>query len=104
MSLKIHDDVFQLIRELCSTLCKIAQHDPDLFRQLRRALSSVSLNIGEGEWLRDGNARARFKTAMGSANESKRALQTADAFGYVEVEPRFIDTLDRIARSLNKLT
>ena len=103
MALKIHDDVLRLIEELRPTLRLLSQRDVDLYRQLRRALASVSLNIGEGEWLRNGNARARFQTAMGSANESRNALRTAAAVGYVEVDAAHLDTLDRIARTLHRL-
>ncbi len=103
MALKIGDEIIQLIRELRPTLAKIAQHDRNLHDQIRRALSSVSLNIAEGEWRRNGNARLRFETAMGSTNEAARGLRTADAFGYVTVSPKHLDTLDRIARSLHKL-
>jgi hypothetical protein len=79
MGLKIQDDILQLIRDLRPTLRTLAQRDPDPHRQLRKSLSS------------------------GSANESKRTLQTADAFGYVEADPKHLDTLDRIARCLHKL-
>ena len=101
---EIGDDVLQLIRDLRPTLESIRMQDRDLHNQLRRALSSVSLNIAEGEWRRNGNARIRFETAMGSANESARCLRTADALGYVGVSTQHVDTLDRVARSLHKLT
>ena len=103
MTLQIHDDALQLIRELSPALTKIAQHDSDLHRQTKRALTSIPLNIAEGQWRRNGNARLRFETAMGSANEVHSCLRTADALGYVEVDGKQLDTLDRIARSLHKL-
>ena len=103
MTLKIGDDSIQLIRELRPTLAKILKRDRNLEDQLRRALTSVALNIAEGEWRRNGNARARFDTAMGSANEAARCLRTADALGYIELDAKQLDTLDRIARTLNKL-
>ena len=82
---------------------KIAQSDADLGKQLRRALTSIPLNIAEGEWRRNGNARARFETAMGSANEVRACIETADALGYIAADAQMIDTLDRIARTLNRL-
>jgi four helix bundle protein len=103
MTLKIQDDILQLIRELRPTLDEIARHDGDLHRQIKRALSSIALNTAEARWRDNGNGRQRFETAMGSANESHGCLRTADAFGYVEVDAKHLDTLDRIARSLNKL-
>ena len=92
-----------MIRELRATLHAIAQHDADLARQMRRALASIPLNIAEGEGRKNGNARVRFQTAMGSANEVRACIETADALGYVTADAKQIDTLDRIARTLNRL-
>ena len=103
MSLEIYTDALQLTREMRDVVTKIAQSDADLGKQLRRALTSVPLNIAEGEWRRNGNARARFETAMGSANEVRAILETADAMGYVAADARQVDVLDRIARTLHKL-
>ena len=103
MALKIQDDVLRLVRDMRTTLVAIAQHDADLARQTRRALTSIPLNIAEGEWRRNGNARTRFETAMGSANEVHTCLRTADALGYIEADAKQLDALDRIARTLNKL-
>jgi hypothetical protein len=39
----------------------------------------------------------------GSANEVHTCLRTADALGYIEVDGKHLDTLNRIARTLHKL-
>ncbi len=103
MTLRIYTDSLQMIRDMRGTLNAIQQHDADLARQMRRALTSIPLNIAEGEGQKNGNARARFRTAMGSANEVRACLETADALGYVDADAKLIDTLDRIARTLNRL-
>ena len=103
MALNIYRDALLLVRDMRETVTKIAHHDADLGKQLRRALTSVPLNIAEGEWRRNGNARARLETAMGSANEVRAILETADAMGYVNADARQVDALDRIARTLHKL-
>ncbi len=103
MALNVYRDALQLVREMRENVTKIAQHDADLGKQLRRALTSIPLNIAEGEWQRNGNARARFGTAMGSANEVRAILETADAMGYVVSDAGQVDALDRIARTLHKL-
>ena len=103
MSLKIQDDILQLIKELRPTLDEIARHDCDMHRQIKRSLTIVALNTAEARWRNNGNGRQRFETAMGSANESHTCLRTADAFGYVEVSAKHLDTLDRIARTLHRL-
>ena len=103
MTLKIYTFTLQTLREMRPVLGRIAQQDSDLAKQLRRALTSIPLNIAEGEGRKNGHARARFETAMGSANEAKACLETADAMGYVELDVRLVDALDRIARTLNRL-
>lgn len=103
-SLEIYSDVIQLIRALRPTVESIGRHDNDLGRQMRRALTSIPLNIAEGAKLNDGNGRARFLTAMGSSNEVAAILETSEALGYVDgVGPGLLDELDRIARTLNRL-
>jgi four helix bundle protein len=103
-TLKIYADVIGLIRKLRPIVETIAHRDPDLGRQLRRALTSIPLNIAEGAKQNDGNGRARFLTAMGSTNEVAAVLETSEALGYVDaVGEEVIDDLDRIARSLNRL-
>ncbi len=41
----------------------VQRRDRDLASQLRRALSSVPLNLAEGFGLRGGNSRLRFQSA-----------------------------------------
>jgi len=103
MALRIYVDSIQLIRQLRPTLIKIDQHDRDLARQMRRALASIPLNIAEGEGRKNGHARVRFQTAMGSANEVRACIEVAEALGYVDADAVLIDLLDRIARTLNRL-
>ena len=62
----------------------IGRKDRELESQLRRSLSSVSLNVAEGFGAHAGNARLRFRTALASLYESQAALQVAAAWGYVE--------------------
>ena len=57
--------------------------DRHLADQLRRAVTSIALNLGEADGNRDGNRRMRLQTAHGSANEAKVALRVAVAWGYV---------------------
>jgi four helix bundle protein len=93
------------IEVLRPTVARIRHHDRDLGEQLRRALSSIALNIGEGNRSQGGNRTARFSTAAGSTAESRAALRVAVAWGYVEA--REIDAgeaiLDRIAGMLYRL-
>ena len=75
--------VVSLARPLVET---VARKDRDLGSQLRRALSSVPLNIAEAFGTERGNARLHFETARGSLYEAQAGLRTAVAWGYVTAE------------------
>jgi four helix bundle protein len=88
---------------LRGTVSRIREHDRDLSEQLRRALSSVSLNIAEADGSRGGNRIARFSTALGSTREARAALRVAVAWGYVTDVDAGDAILDRIAAMLHRL-
>ena len=104
MTLRIMNTAIELVRGMRGTIDCVAQQDADLARQMRRALTSIPLNIAEGERRWNGHGRQRFETAMGSANEVAACLRVADALGYVEVDAALLDGLDKIARTLRRLS
>jgi four helix bundle protein len=61
----------------------VQRKDRDLASQLRRAISSVVLNLAEGFGTAAGNSRLRFETARGSLNEAQAGIRVAVAWGYV---------------------
>ncbi len=66
---------------------RIALHDKDLARQMRRSMASVVLNIAEGAGGDGGTRRQRYKDALGSARETQAALELGEAMGYgVEID------------------
>jgi four helix bundle protein len=91
-----------LLRPVVTT---IRRCDRDLGEQIRRAASSVALNIAEGNRNEGGLRFSRFSTAAGSNAEVRAALQVAVAWGYVE--PSEVDDaeqlLDRVAAMLHRL-
>ena len=102
-------EVFEVAVELVSALrepvAAIAVRDADLARQLRRAASSVPLNIGEGNQRRGGDRLHHFRIAAGSAAETTAALRVARAWRYAEpdaLEPAFA-LCDRVRAMLWRL-
>ena len=86
-------------------LDRLRVHDRDLADQLRRALSSIALNLAEGDGSRGGNRVARFSTALGSVREARAALRVAIAWGYVSTDDvaEGDALLDRVAAMLYRL-
>jgi len=103
--LRIHDEMLEALRAMRGVLVAIERRDADLGRQLRRAASSVVLNIAEGSGSFGRVRTARYRTALGSARETLSCLHVAEAFGYVEAMPdgllaridRVVGTLVRVA-------
>ena len=102
--LKIYDVSFSVIRKLRGVLGSIERRDPDLAKQLRRAASSVSLNLAEGSSSQGRNRNARYYNALGSAKEVRACLHVALAFGYVEhIDDALADEVERIIATLIRL-
>jgi four helix bundle protein len=102
---RIVDDIVQTVGNVHRLCLVIGRQDPDLARQIRRAISSVGLNSGEGLSARGGNRRVRLESAMASGREAVMGLRIAGAAGYLDAERVAVevDTLDRIVATLYKL-
>src|SRR5262245_35661086 len=103
--LQVAEMSFELIDELRPLVEVISKRDRDLGDQLRRAASSIALNIAEAEKSLGGNQKARFFTAAGSANESRAALRVAVGWRHITPESAALarEKLDSIVAILWKL-
>jgi four helix bundle protein len=105
MALRIYGVTIGLLRELRPVMERINAKDANLGDQIRRAATSVPLNLHEGAYSQGRNERARWHTALGSAAEVRACLDVAEALGYVEkIDDRLKDTLDQIIATLHRLT
>ncbi len=82
--LRIYDVMLNVLRLLRGSIAQIEKHDTDLGRQLRRAATSVTLNLSEGSGSAGGIRRARYRSALGSAREVRACLESAEALGHIE--------------------
>src|SRR5262245_56848732 len=94
------------IRLLRPDVALIAARDPALADQLRRAATSVPLNLAEGRRRRGADRTRFYRIAAGSSAECVAALDTAIAWLLADVaqlaEARF--SCDRVVGLLWKMT
>ena len=104
MALHIYAVAIDMVRQLRPLIERIGTRDSNLADQLRRAATSVPLNLHEGAYSQGGNIRTRFHSALGSAAEIKACLDVAEALGYLEqVDPVLRDTIDRVVATVHRL-
>jgi four helix bundle protein len=104
--LSIHDVMLGAITTMRPLVAAIERHDKDLACQLKRAASSVVLNLAEGSGSFGGMRTQRYRTALGSAREAWACLRVAEAAGYIAALPvalpaqmnRVIGTLVRVTK------
>jgi four helix bundle protein len=106
MRFEVLDVSVQLVDALRPLMVSLGQRDVDLARQVKRAGSSVTLNIGEGRQRMGRDRLHSYRIAAGSADEVRVALRTAVAWGDL-AEPEVAPALalcDRIVAMLWRLT
>ena len=94
----------EAIKSLRFVVPRIEAHDGDLADQIRRAASSVVLNLAEGQRLTKGNKPKHYAIADGSANEVRAGIKTALAWGWIEDASEPLAVLDRLLALLWRLT
>ena len=98
------DVSLQLIQTLRPLVPIVERSDRDLADQIRRAASSVTLNLAEGQRSAKGNRQKHYAIAHGSANEVKAGLQLATVWGWITEADAAFAMLDRLLALLWKLT
>jgi four helix bundle protein len=103
-------DVYKRSIELLALAVEVAPRVPrgnaELLDQLKRAATSIPLNIAEGAGRITRSDRARFwSIARGSAMESAAVLDTLRVLGVIDeaIHARAIDLLTRIVSMLTKM-
>ena len=82
-----------------------ARKDSDLARQLRRAVTSIALNLSEGQGSQGRLRPTRYYSALGSARETLACIEVAVAMRLIRApEPAVFDRLNRVIATLVRLT
>ena len=85
--LKIYDVSVEVVKRLVPVVAEIDRKDPDLARQLKKARSSIPLNVSEGSHARGARRNLHYGYAKGSAQECIAILDTAVASQYIKRAP-----------------
>ncbi len=99
--LRVFDMSLRVVERVRVIADEIAVFDRDQARQLRRSCLSIALNISGGSGVRGGNRRLRYRTALGSAEETRANLRIAAAAGYIgPLGPELRNELNQIIGTL----
>jgi len=88
----------ELITELRPIVECVQKHDSNLADQMKRAATSVALNLSEGSRRVKGNQQRAYEIAHGEAREVLGCLDCAAAWGYVVDASRARAKIDRLLR------
>ena len=103
-SLRLYSVSLETMKKVRPVVEEIGRHDQDLARQLRRALTSIHLNLSEGMDSEGRIRHSRYRTALGSTNECIAALDAGCALGYLATIPEdAADGLQHVRATLLKL-
>ncbi|HMI94044.1 MAG TPA: four helix bundle protein [Polyangiales bacterium] len=102
--LRIYPVCLEMVRDVRSYVERIARFDRDLARQLRKASTSVPINVAEGSGSRAGRRRNAYDIARAEAKETLGILETAEAAGYLRgIELHVRARLDHIIGTLTNV-
>ena len=94
------EDSLDVIRTLRPALRKLRSRSRKLHSQLEGSLSSVPLNLSEGEGRLGKDRPYHFSVSLASAREARTTLRTAEAFDYLSPQDiaAALPLLDRAIR------
>jgi len=103
--LNIYPVILDFVSDIAALIPRIAHHDPDLARQLRRSSTSVALNVAEGMSALGRSKTAAYNIALREMRESHAALDVSLRLGYVPpLGTALEDRMQRILATLYRLS
>ena len=101
---RTYEAALGVVRGLGPLVETLRRQDRDLADQLRRAASSVVLNLAEGSGRRGQDRMHCYRIAQGSALEVQAALEVAQAWGFLARDTDMEARLHQLLGMLWRLT
>jgi len=101
--LRVYDVMIEALKELRPVVECVEKKDVDLARQMRRAASSVALNIAEGSGSSAGTRTQRYRTALGSARETLACIDVARALHGIAIDPQVESNVRLVSNTLRRV-
>ena len=76
----------KMVKSVAPVIQAVARKDRALADQMRRAASSVPLNVAEGSRRNGKDRKHSYRIAAGSAHELRTAIRVAESWGYVDAQ------------------
>ena len=95
----------EAIRLLRASVARLKRRDAHLADQVRRALTNVWLNLGEGSGRVGGNRQLAYRRAAGEAHEAIVGFEVAVAWGLLDATEvaSGVDRLPHVLAILHKV-
>src|SRR5215470_4937885 len=84
----------EMVKSAAPVIQAVARRDRALADQMRRAASSVPLNIAEGARRTGRDRKHSYRIAAGSAHELRTAIRVAESWGYLD--PQSVGAVDAL--------
>jgi len=103
--MKIYELALEVVASVYRLAAEVQARDKDLANQMRRAVTSVVLNMAEGMYSQGGRKISRYFDSMGSARETTGCLHVCVAARLLSQAKVDADLarLDRIIAGLYRL-
>ena len=95
--------VLEMIGGMRPVIAQVERHDPTMARQVRRAVTSMAMNVAQCISADERDRGPRYWSALGSAREAESSVEAAHALGYAHVDRALIAQLREITCTLARL-
>ena len=100
---RVWNVVLEMVGGIRPVIAEVERFDPAMARHVRRAVTSVAMNVAQSISVSERERLPRYWSALGSAREAESSVEVAHALGYAHVDRALIAQLREITCTLARL-